>query len=141
MNDEMEPINLHRLLTENGGPPPGYLWGVEAFPQVRHEAVKVISDDQFRHIADQVKELARLKEPSKSELVDVRRVDNMYELRDSGGELRNLNVRLFFYIDKSRNVLVLLGFFKKKTDGPTPRVDKLRMKTRLNRYRRDHPGS
>ena len=136
MEDDLEAKGLRKLLARRGGPPPGYEWSVVSFPQARDEARKILDLAQFRHIAEQVRELARLPEPTRSESVDVRPVEEMYEIRDSGGELRNLNVRLFFYPDKSCRTLVLLGFFAKKNDGPTRPVDKARMKARLARYRR-----
>ena len=65
---------------------------------------------------------------------DVRPIEGFHELRDKGGILGNLNVRVFFTLQKSESALVVLGVIKKQNDGPTPAGDKIRMRRRMRKY-------
>ncbi|HQU44117.1 MAG TPA: hypothetical protein PK867_14955 [Pirellulales bacterium] len=116
------------------GPPPGYRWGVLLLDRAFREAIAFLSEGQYQHLAMQVKELAREDDPTHSVTSDVRPVENFYEIRDKGGILGNLNVRIFFTLDKTESALVILGVIKKQNDGPTPAGDKVRMRRRMRKY-------
>jgi hypothetical protein len=117
-----------------GGPPPGYLWRVLVFDNAYREAMSFLKAYQYRHLALQVQELAREQDPSHSETVDVQPIEDFHELRDRGGVLANLNVRVFFGIDKSSRDIVVLGAINKQNNGPTPKGDKVRMRRRWRKY-------
>src|SRR6059036_3055152 len=84
---------------EGGGPPPGYLWSVAILDQSFSEAMAILNGDQYEHLARQVKELAKEPDPTHSQTVDVRPIDHFYELREKGGILKRLNMRVFFFVD------------------------------------------
>ena len=46
---------------EGGGLPPGYEWNVEIFDQAFDEAMSFLTEDEYAHLASQVRELARRK--------------------------------------------------------------------------------
>ncbi len=117
-----------------GGPPPGYRWTVLVLDIAYSEARKFLNEDQYQHMAMQVKELAREHDPTHSSLVSVDAVDDFHELRDKGGILCGLNVRVFFFLDKRISALVVLGAIKKQNDGPTPIGDRKRMARRKRKY-------
>lgn len=64
----------------------------------------------------------------------VRAIEDFHELRDKGGILGGMNVRVFFYLDKDHDAIVILGAIKKQNDGPTPVGDKKRMARRKRLY-------
>ena len=131
----MERKQLKIGVRVGGGPPPGYCWDVGILDFAHSEALKGLnSDDQFDHIRDQVRDLASANEPTLCPTLDVRSIENYYELRDKGGVLGNLNVRVFFHVDADRRCLIVLGFVLKKNDGPTLVGDKGRMRRRLRKY-------
>jgi hypothetical protein len=117
-----------------GGPPPGYLWNVVILAQVHHEAMKFLDVDQYAHMAALVRELARQDDPTHVETVDVRPVEAFHEVRDKGGILGGLNVRVFYCLDRGSRRIVVLGAIKKENDGPTPLGDKVRMRGRMRAY-------
>ena len=82
----------------------------------------------------QVKELAREDDPTHSATASVDAVEDFHELRDKGGILGGMNVRVFFCLDKKHAALVVLGAIKKQNDGPTPKGDKIRMARRKRKY-------
>ena len=119
---------------QGGGPPPGYRWRVLILDAAYDEAMGFLSEDQYQHIAMQVKELAREVDPTHPATGSVDAVEDFHELRDKGGILGGMNVRVFFCLDKSLTGLVILGAIKKQNDGPTPFGDKRRIARRRRKY-------
>lgn len=124
---------------KGGGPRPGYKWSVLILDQAYKEASSAFTAAQYQHLAMQVKELARHENPSHSDVLSIDKIEDFYELREKGGLLGNINVRLFFGIDKAQRAIVVLGALKKQNDGPTPTGDKVRMRYRWREYRRGNP--
>jgi hypothetical protein len=119
---------------EGAGPPPGYRWTVLILDIAYEEAMDFMNEDQYQHIAMQVKDLATEIDPSHSRTVSVDAIGDFHELRDKGIALGGMNVRVFFYLDKARSALVVLGAIKKQNDGPTPIGARKRMARRLRKY-------
>jgi mRNA-degrading endonuclease RelE of RelBE toxin-antitoxin system len=120
---------------EGSGPPPGYNWNVDILDQAFKEAKSFLDDDQYQHMALQVQELARQDDPKHSQSIDVRPVEDLHEVRDKGGILGRLNVRIFYFVHDPSRTIVILGAIKKESDGPTPMGDKKRMQRRMRVYR------
>lgn len=119
---------------EGGGPPPGYRWSVKLFSVAHEEAISFLNADQYEHLARQVRELAGHDDPTHSDTIDIRPIEGFYEIRDTGGILRNFNVRIFFFVDRSSRTIVILGTINKQNNGPTPLGDRTRMKRRVQSY-------
>ena len=119
---------------QGGGPPPGYHWGVLILDTAFDEAMGFLSEDQYQHLAMQVKELAREEDPTHPISASVDAVEDFHELRDWGGILGGMNVRVFFCLDKARTEIVIWGAIKKQNNGPTPFGDKRRMGRRRRKY-------
>jgi hypothetical protein len=117
-----------------GGRPPGYQWNVAILPQVREEARAFLDEDQYAHLSRQVRELARHDDPTHSETIDIRPVRDMFEIRDKGGILGKINIRVFFFVSRPNRTIAILGAFSKQNDGPTPPGDLWRMEKRMKRY-------
>jgi hypothetical protein len=100
----------------------------------RDEAMSILDESQYHHIASQFKLMATEGSPTSSELVDVKPIEDYYELRDKGGPLGKLNIRAFFTLDQSHRRIVVLGLIKKENDGPTHLGDKIRIRIRKRRY-------
>jgi phage-related protein len=119
---------------ERGGPPPGYLWNVALLGQAYDEAMSFLNEDQYSHLACQVRELAAQEEPTRCETVDVRPIEDFHEIRDKGGILGKINARIFFFNHKETRTIVILGAIKKENDGPTPIGDLRTMRRRKRIY-------
>lgn len=121
------------------GPESGYAWDVWILELALQDA-KFLDEAQYAHVADQVRQLARERDPSHSRLQSVDAVEGYWELREKGGPLGRINVRVFFYMDKRsigrrrHHAIVILGTIKKENNGPTPAGDRLRMRRRLRKY-------
>lgn len=117
-----------------GGPPPGYLWSVGILDVAYADSAEELSPAQYQHLAVQFRELAHQHEPSRPITEDVRPIEDFFELRDKGGPLGRINVRVFFGIDHEARTIVVLGVIKKQNDGPTPFGDKVTMRRRWRKY-------
>jgi hypothetical protein len=117
-----------------GGRPPGYRWDVVILEQVFDEARAFLNEDQYDHLARQVRELARQDDPSHSGTIDVRSIGDFFEIRDKGGVLGKINARVFFFLPRPARTIVILGAIHKQNDGPTPLGDRRRMERRMKLY-------
>lgn len=89
--------NLKVGVQQGGGPPSGYKWTVWIADVAHREAKRFLSADQYHHIAMQIKELAREEDPTHSQSASVDAIEGFHELRDKGGILGAMNVRIFFF--------------------------------------------
>jgi hypothetical protein len=119
---------------KGAGRPPGYRWTVRILDIAFEEASAFLNEAQYQHVAAQVRELAREVDPTHSATQSIDAVEDFHELRDKGGILGGLNVRVFFFVHKPESELVILGAIKKQNDGPTPIGDKIRMARRKRKY-------
>jgi hypothetical protein len=119
---------------QGDGPPPGYRWNIDLLDQAFQEAMAFLDEGQYGHMANQVRELARQEDPTHSDTVDVRPIEDYFEIRDKGGILRKINVRVFYFVHKPSRKIVVVGVIKKENNGPTPQGDKIRMRRRRRLY-------
>lgn len=117
------------------GIPPGYKWNVGILDFAYREVMGFLTEAQYQHIAMQVKELARAESPSHCATVSVDAIEDFYELREKGGILGRINVRVFFGLCKTTHSVIILGGIKKESNGPTPQGDKITMRRRWRKYR------
>ena len=118
----------------------GYLWSAAMPSMVFPEAEKLLSEEQYEHCAGQVRDLAMTNDPTHSLTVDVRPIEDYHEIRDKGGVLFPLNIRIYFGVDKDRSVIVILGVVHKQNDGPTLLGVKVKMRGRWRKYRNGDYG-
>lgn len=123
--------DLHRVASEGGGEPP-YLWNVLIVKRAKKDAEKTLSEIESEHIKDQIRELARSKDPARPATLSVESIGDFYELREKGGPLGKKNVRVYFSIVGTKSI-VILGVYKKEEDGKTPPYMVELMSTRLRK--------
>ena len=76
---------------------------------------------QIQHTVMQVKELCREADPTHPKTVSVDTIEDFHELRDKGGILGGINLRVFFFLDKVRGAeIVVLGAIRKRNNGQPP---------------------
>ena len=63
--------------------------------------------------------------------MDVRPIEGFYELRDKGGVLGNINLRVYFAVVHEERLLLVLGCYMKEDEGRAPGYIKVRMKNLL----------
>lgn len=113
---------------------PEYQWNVFLLDLAFRESMGFMDESQYCHASEQVRELARENDPSHPQTQDVDAVEDFFELRDKGGPLCRINLRVFFILDKLRRAIVVLGAIDKKNQGRTTDGDKKRIKRRMRKY-------
>ena len=120
---------------EGSGPPPGYQHNIMVLNVAHREAEKLLTPDQYDYAADIVRQLARHDDPTHSNTLSIRKVEEFYEIREKGCLLGNLALRVYFWFDKENNTIVVLGVRKKQAEGQMPLGDKIAIRYRLRSYR------
>src|SRR4051794_28108963 len=116
-----------KIGVHHGDGDPPYQWNVIVLDLAFHDGKQFLDDAQYHHMVEQIQELAREVDPTHPTTQIVARVEDLLELKDKGGPLGNINVRVFFMVDKPRVAIVILGAIFKQNNGPTPIGDKRRM--------------
>jgi len=119
---------------QGGGPVPGYQWNVDLLNEAHADAIGFLTEGQYWHLSAQVRELAMAAEPTQSDTVDIRPVQQFHEIRDKGGILQKINARVFLYVHQQTRTIVVLGAFNKQNDGQTPAHVVQTMDRRRRRY-------
>lgn len=131
---EMAEKELKVGVWQGAGPPPGYNFTVLIPDIVYQEARGFLTADQYEHAACLVKDLAAHDDPTHSTTQRVEAIGDFHELKDKGGILGKVNLRVFFYADKERSSLLVLGAINKGNEGQTPKSVRIRMSRRLRKY-------
>ena len=130
----MSETSLKIALRQGGGRFPGYKFGVLYFDVARKEATKFLDEAQYAHVVMLFKGLAGEPDPAHPLTVDVRAIENYYELRDKGGILGRIALRVYFHIDMTLRQVVVLGADKKEQEDQTSSAIKIKMRIRQRRY-------
>ena len=126
---------LKKGLNAGGGRPPGYLWSVHYLSVARAEAMDFLNDEQYAHVTDLLRTLASEVDPTHALMVTVQGVEDFYELKDKGGLLGKINLRVFFTVLFKEKAIVVVGAIKKEAEGQTPVWAKSRIRFRLRRFK------
>jgi len=116
-----------------GGPGTGFLWHVNYLTVARKEAMAFLSEEQYQHVVDQFCGLASESDPTRPVTVEVQAIESFYEMKDKGGILGQINLRVFFVVDKATRTILVLGSIIKSAEGQTPSWIKRRIQLRIRR--------
>lgn len=116
-------------------PPEGFHWNVDYLTSAVQEARGFLNEVQYTHLVDVLKDLAREEDPIHPNSVTVEPIKghDFHELKEKGGCLGKINVRVFFFVQKDDKTIVLLGAIN-KGDGKTPKPTLVTMTVRKRRY-------
>jgi hypothetical protein len=121
-------------LKAGAGPLPGYSWHVGYLSVARDEAMGFLNDEQYAHAVDLVRALASEVDPSHPSTVTVEAVEDFFELKDKGGVLGKINLRIYFTINREEKAIVIIAAIKKEAEGQTPSWVKIRVRNRLRKF-------
>lgn len=123
------------------GPPPGYQWSAFYLSAARDEATEFLNDGQYAHAADLVRALASEEDPTHPVTVTVEPVEDFYELKDKGGILGKINLRIYFVVLSEERAILIVAAIKKEPEGQIPRWAKTRVRYRLRKFREGEFGA
>lgn len=106
-------------------------WRIGYLDVVKKEAQKHLTDEQYAHVIGLIEELACEDDPTKSQTQHVEKIENFYELKDKGGILGKINVRVYFILIPEQKLVLTLKFDKKEQDGKPSRHAVTSVRNRL----------
>lgn len=118
------------VVAGDSGPGISYDWNVLILDRAYDEAMKLLNPEQYTYVACQVKAMATEPDPTHSNLCSVDAIEDYHELREKHGVLGKINLRVFFFLDKTKHAMVILGVIKKENNGPTPQGTRVIMRRR-----------
>ncbi len=101
---------------------------------VRLEARSFLTLAQYVHVTDFVKQLSGFGSRRYDPTLRIEPIGDYWELKEKGGVLGKINVRIYFAHVAAHNRVVLLSAYKKEVDGAAPPHILLRLKHRLRSY-------
>ncbi len=129
----MDQIKTRTTTSATGGPT---TWRLGYLRVCEKEARKLLNDSQYEHVLYLFDDLARSDDPRRSETQDVRAIEDFYELRDKGGILGKINLRVYFAVFDNVRVILALSCHKKENEGKTPGYIKAKVRNRM-RYAKE----
>ncbi len=96
-------------LKAGAGPLPGYSWNVAYLSVARDEAMGFLNDEQYAHSVDLVRALASEPDPTHPMTVTVETVEDFYELKDKGGVLGKINLRIYFVVERRDKTILIIS--------------------------------
>lgn len=98
---------------------PKGLWQLLYYVAAEKEGRAKLDEDQYFHLVQQFELLAEYEIPQSVQFLDIRPIDEFFELREKGGLFRKINVRVYFSIFSDLKIILVLGFDKKEEEGQT----------------------
>lgn len=95
-------------------------WELGYLEAAERDGRKFLTEERYAHVVQLFEDLAYESDPTKSETQDVRKIYEFYELRDKGGILGKINLRVYFALLEERKLILVLATYKKEDDGQVP---------------------
>jgi len=121
-------------LRAGGKPPDEFLWSVHYLTAARDSAMEFLNETQYAHVVDAFMSLAREADPRRPITEWVEPVEHYFELKDKGGPLGRINLRVFFTVLPEHRTILVLHAVKKEADGQTPQRTKILVRRRLRDF-------
>jgi hypothetical protein len=116
-------------------------WRLGYVDAAEKDARKFLNEDQYAHAVQLFDELALEENPRLSRTQDVRPIDDFYELRDKGGVLGRINLRVYFAVFDEHCLILAVCAYKKEDEGQTPPHIIVKVRNRLRIAQKLIPGS
>ncbi|MCC7291232.1 MAG: hypothetical protein IT449_04115 [Phycisphaerales bacterium] len=107
------------------------VWSLAYLDVTATEGRKLLTEDQYAHLVQQFEALSCEEDPRRSRTQDIRQIEDFWELREKGGLLGRMNVRVYFTVLESERLILVLKVYKKEEEGQTPGYVKIAVRNRL----------
>lgn len=131
MSDSNKSAKTWQKIDPTASPPK--LWALKYWPSVTSET-DILNHSQYWHVADLLDQLSCAREPSKCETLSISPFDRFWSLEDKGGVLGKINLRVFFYVNSTKQEIVVLGVHKKEDESQLRKSIVIRILRRLDLY-------
>jgi hypothetical protein len=110
-------------------------WTVVVLEVARKEGHKILSTLQYDHMVEVLKRLEDFGNPEETADLDIEPISSFYELKEKGGLLGRINLRVYFGVIPKRRELVIAKTYKKEEMGAAPRHVVISVEDRLEQYK------
>ena len=107
------------------------VWKLSHVAVAAKEGGRFLDETQYAHAVDLCVQLAEEQDPRRPLTLDVDKIEEFYELKDKGGVLGKINLRIYFAVFDESKEVVVLGCWNKNVEGKVPTYIKTRMRNRL----------
>lgn len=107
------------------------IWRLRYLEAAAREGRKTLDDIQYAYAVEAFDEIAFARNPRAPETHDVKPIHEFFELRDKGGHLGKINLRVYFSVHDQERQIVVLSVYKKEDDGQAPARIVRRARNRL----------
>ena len=105
--------------------------------KAKKEGHEFLNPGQYEHMTGVIKRLVDFNSPMEITDLRIEPIESFYELKDKGGLLGKINVRIYFaYVPDEGNIVVLKAY-KKEEEGKVPRHVVITVLARLRSYLKD----
>jgi hypothetical protein len=108
---------------------------VKVLAMAKKEGREFLRPAQYLHVTDIIKRLAYFNRPEEMSDMRIEKVVDFYELKEKGGPLGKINLRIFFGVFADTREIVVVKVYKKEQEHRTPRHIVLNVQSRLRKYR------
>jgi hypothetical protein len=107
---------------------------IVALAKPKKEARQMLTDEQYWDLVGYIKRLYDFGNPKATSDLQIRRLEEFWELRVKGGFIRNINLRIYFAYLQERNEIVILMSYKKEEDHQVSSHIRIILEDRLEDY-------
>ena len=111
-------------------------WIVVILGVAKREGHQILTDVQYDHEVSVLKRLTNFSDAEEIADLKIEKIGSFYELKDKGGPLGKINLRLYFGALVDKREIVVAKAYKKEADRQTPPHIILIVEHRLDEYRR-----
>ena len=108
---------------------------VSVLASAKKQGRKVLSARQYLHAIELVKQLADFNDPAAVADLRIEPIEDFYELKDKGGLLGKINLRIYFGYFPKLNEIVVVHVYKKEQECQLPRHIIITVQARIRNYR------
>lgn len=124
---------IHVGVRAGRGPLPGYEWNVLYLSASRDDAMRFLDEVQYAHVSDLFKALASEEDVRRPTTVRVEQVEDFFELKDKGGILGKVNLRVYFIVDDRVRSVLVIAAINKDNEDQMPERAKIKVRSRIRR--------
>ncbi len=103
----------------------------------RREGREILTPGQYEHVKGIVKRLVDFNNPPEINDLRIEAIENFFELKEKGGMLGRINLRVYFALLRDVGKIVVLKVYKKDEEGRPPRHVIINVQARLRSYLRN----
>ena len=110
-------------------------WVVVVLEAAKREGHKILNDVQYEHVRQIVRRLEDYGNREELADLDIRSISTFWELREKGGLLGKINLRVYFGVLPEERELVVAMAYKKEEEDQVPRRIILIVEDRIEDYK------